>query len=545
MNGYDLVAEILRKEGVDWMACFPANPLIEVIAKHSIRPVIFRSERAGIHAADGYSRLMDGEKFGVFCMQRGPGSENAFGGVAQAFGDGIPVLILADSDVTTNQDMTVSFRTPKNFRHISKWADTVRSPERISAMFRRAFNEMRTGRPGPVVLELPRDVMAADVPEAAQNYVAARAGKFLPPQSDITSAVDALLNAKRPLIWSGQGTLMGAASESLTELAEIAGIPVMTTMPGKSGFNETHPLSLGATNLTYSGQARKWLHESDVVFAVGTSMSGTHYGQRPPDGKTLIHCSADPSDINRDYDIDIPLPGDAKLVLDAMIEIAKGKVSEPGHGRRVETEREIKESRDPWMESWQPILTSDEVPINPYRVIWEMDQMIDHDTSVVTHDAGHPRDQMMPFYTATVPHSYIGWGKTTHLGYGLGLMIGAKMAKPERFCVSFMGDAAFGHCGMDVETAVRNNIPITIVVINNSGMGGYKEGMPTAYEQYGASVLSGNYAALAESLGAKGIRVEQPDGIGAALQQARSENESGNTVLVEIITSMENRMSKP
>jgi thiamine pyrophosphate-dependent acetolactate synthase large subunit-like protein len=274
-------------------------------------------------------------------------------------------------------------------------------------------------------------------------------------------------------------------------------------------------------------------------------MSGTHYGQRPPDGKTLIHCSADPADINRDYDIDMPLPGDAKLVLDAMIEIAKRKVSEPGHGRRAETEREIKESRDPWMESWKPVLTSDEVPINPYRVIWEMDQVIDHDTSVVTHDAGHPRDQMMPFYTATVPHSYIGWGKTTHLGYGLGLMIGAKMAKPERFCVSFMGDAAFGHCGMDVETAVRNNIPITIVVINNSGMGGYKEGMPTAYEQYGASALSGNYAALAESLGAKGIRVEQPDGVGAALKQARAENESGNTVLVEIITSMENRMSKP
>ena len=122
------------------MACFPANPLIEVIAKHSIRPVIFRTERAGIHAADGYSRLMDGEKFGVFCMQRGPGSENSFGGVAQAFGDGIPVLVLADSDVTTNQDMTVSFRTPKNFRHITKWADTIRSPERIASMFRRALN---------------------------------------------------------------------------------------------------------------------------------------------------------------------------------------------------------------------------------------------------------------------------------------------------------------------------------------------------------------------------------------------------------------------
>jgi acetolactate synthase-1/2/3 large subunit len=321
------------------------------------------------------------------------------------------VLILADSDVTANQDMTVTFRTPKNFRHVTKWADTIRSPERIAPMFRRAFNEMRTGRPAPILLELPRDVMAAEVSETGQGYIAAKAGKFLPPQSDIASAVDALLNAKRPVIWSGQGVLMGAASERLTEFAELASIPVMTTMPGKSGFDETHPLSLGATNLTYSGQARKWLDDSDVVFAIGTSMSGTHYGQRPPAGKTMIHCSADPADINRDYDIDIPLPGDAKLVLDAMIENAGSKVSEPGHGRRAQVEQEIGEVRGPWIDSWMPILTSDEVPINPYRVIWEMEKTLDHDTTIVTHDAGRPRDQMMPFYSGTVPHSYIGWAR--------------------------------------------------------------------------------------------------------------------------------------
>ena len=152
---------------------------------------------------------------------------------------------------------------------------------------------------------------------------------------------------------------------------------------------------------------------------------------------------------------------------------------------------------------------------------------------------------MMPFYSGTVPHSYIGWGKTTHLGYGLGLMIGAKLAKPERFCVSFMGDAAFGHCGMDIETAVRNEIPVTVVVINNSGMGGYKEGMPTAYERYGSSALSGDYAAVAEALGAKAIKVVRPDEVSAALGQARLANENGDTCLVEIVTSMENRMSKP
>lgn len=461
MKGIDFVASILRQEGTEWMACFPANALIEAAAKQSIRPIIFRTERTAIHAADGYSRTMDGKKFGVFCMQRGPGAENSFGGVAQAFGDGVPMLVLADSDVMSNQDLSVTFRAPKNFRHITKWADTVRSADRIAPMFRRAFNELRTGRPGPVLLELPRDVMGAEVPDESAVYRPPYSGRFLPPEEDISAAVDALISAEKPVIWSGQGTLMAGASELLTEFAELTGTPVMTTMPGKSGFNETHPLSLGSTNLTCSAQATRWLEDSDVLFAIGTSMSGTHYGQHVPDGKLIIHSTSNPADFNQTYDIDMPLPGDARLVLEAMIANAKGKVSSRGHGRSEQTEQEIAQIRDSWLDKWKPLLESDDVPVNPYRVIHELEKSLDHDTTVLTHDAGHPRDQIMPFYSATVPHGYIGWGKTTHLGYGLGLMMGAKLAMPDRFCVSFMGDTALGHCGMDIETAAREKIPVT------------------------------------------------------------------------------------
>ena len=216
-----------------------------------------------------------------------------------------------------------------------------------------------------------------------------------------------------------------------------------------------------------------------------------------------------------------------------------------GRKNQTEVQREIAQARDRWLKQWTPLLTSNQRPMNPYRVIRDLDNTLDRENSIVTHDAGHPRDQMMPFYTATAPHSYIGWGKTTHLGYGIGLMIGAKIAHPDKFCLNVMGDAAFGQAGLDIETAVRAGTPITTVVINNHGMGGYPGHMPTAYELYGASALSGDYAKVAEGLGAVGIHVNEPDSIVPAVKRAQQLNAEGHTCLIEIATKEENRMSLP
>jgi thiamine pyrophosphate-dependent acetolactate synthase large subunit-like protein len=542
MKGIELVARILKQEGVTWIACFPANQLIEVAAKQSIRPIIFRTERAGLHAADGFSRLMDGKQFGVFCMQRGPGAENAFGGVAQAYGDAVPILVLADADSTDRFGVEPRFSAPKNFQHITKWADAIIRPDRIAASFRRAYQELRSGRPGPVLLELPRDVMAAEVPENAAKYFSPKPARSTSAASEVKDAVKALLGAERPLIWAGQGVLYAGATKELRELVELTGIPVTTTMPGKSAIDERHPLALGSANRTAPLPVWKWLKESDVLLAVGSSLTRTGYGITIPDGKVLIHNTTWPSDINKDYDVDIPLAGDAKLVLQAVMEEVKAAIGNKPRDAKA-TKAEIAEIRKQWMAEWTPLLTSNEAPVNPYRVIAEIEKTLDRENSVVTHDAGHPRDQMMPFYTATTPHSYVGWGKTTHLGYGIGLMIGAKMAMPNRFCMNFMGDAAFGQAGLDIETAVRAGTPITTVVINNEGMGGYPQNMPTAFELYGASSLSGDYAKVAEGLGAVGIKVEKAEGVAPALKQAQRLNAEGKTCLIEVRTSMENRMS--
>jgi len=196
------------------------------------------------------------------------------------------------------------------------------------------------------------------------------------------------------------------------------------------------------------------------------------------------------------------------------------------------------------MTEWTPLLTSDETPLNTYRVIHEINQNLDHDNSIVTHDAGAPRDSLVPFYTATTPHSYIGWGKTTHLGFGIPLMIGAKMAQPDKFCLNFMGDGAFGMSGLDIETAVRCEIPITTVVLNNGGMATYPGGFPTARETFGVSHMQGSYAKIAEGMGATGIVVKTPAEMAAALKKAQVLNGEGTTVLIDVHSNMEAKKSR-
>ena len=292
-------------------------------------------------------------------------------------------------------------------------------------------------------------------------------------------------------------------------------------MPGKSAFDERHPLALGAGSGATTLPAHRWLSESDVLLALGSSLTRTFYGQRIHPGKTLIQNTNNPDDINKDETVDIALIGDAQLTLQALIDEVKAQVGEQGTGDAAQIQAEVAAVRKQWHDEWMPILTSDEVPLNTYRVIHEIDQTLDRENSIVTHDAGAPRDSIVPFFTATAPHSYIGWGKTTHLGFGIPLMIGAKLAQPDKFCLNLMGDGAFGMSGLDIETAVRAEVPITTVVLNNGGMATYPGGFPTAREQYGVSHMQGSYAKIAEGMGAVGIVVKAVAEMGPALQEAQ------------------------
>ena len=543
MNVIEAVARILKLEGVEWVSCFPSNQLIEAVAKEGIRTIMFRQERGALMAADGYSRMYDRNKFGVIITQGGPGSENSMGGIAQAFSDNVPILYLPGGPALGQYSVRPNFSPARTYQTVSTLAEVIVQPGQVGNVMRRAFHALRNGRPGPVIVEIPADVGVQEIPDAALDYQPPKRWRQSPTTGDIKDAANLLLNAKKPVIWSGMGVLFSGATEELRELAELTEIPVYCTLPGKSSFDERHPLALGAGSSATSLPARRWLQESDVLFAVGSSMTRTSYGQPIPDGKVIIHNVESIEDINKDFSVDVGLPGDAKLALQALIEEVKAQIGEQGRKGQTKVAEEISAIRDGWMAEWTDILNSDEVPINTYRVIGELERTLDHDNSIVTHDAGAPRDTIMPFYRATVPHSYIGWGKTTHLGYGIPLMIGAKLAKPEKFCLNFMGDGAFGMSGLDIETSVRAGAPITTIVLNNGGMATYPGGYPTASELFGTTHMTGDYAKIAEGLGAVGITVTQPGEVSKALEKARQLNADGKTVLIDIHTNLEARRS--
>lgn len=544
MNGIEQIVQILKQEGVEWLACFPSNPLIEEAAKAGIRPITFRHERGAVMAADGYSRTSDRQHFGVVAVQSQAGAENAMGGLAQAYADNIPILMLPGGINLNQIAVRPNFSAMHNYQGVVKQVEAIYAPNQVSNVMRRAFHALRNGTPGPVVVELTGDVCAQEVPTDAEPYRSPKLVRQVPATSDIKDAVKALLAAKKPVIWAGAGVLFAGATAELKTLAELTGTPVFCTMPGKSAFDERHPLALGAGSGATTLPARRWLQECDVLLALGSSLTRTHYGQPIPLGKTLIQNTNNPDEINKDEAVDIGLVGDAKLTLLALIDEVKAQIGEQGVGDFGQVPSAIAALKAEWLNEWMPLLTSDEEPLNTYRVIHAINETLDRENSIVTHDAGAPRDSIVPFYTATTPHSYIGWGKTTHLGFGIPLMIGAKLAHPDKFCLNLMGDGAFGMSGLDIETAARAEVPITTVVLNNGGMATYPGGFPVARERYGVSHMQGNYAQIAEGMGAVGITVHTVAEMAPALQQAQQLNAGGKTVLIDVHSNMEGRRSR-
>lgn len=544
MKVLDAVARILKAEGIEWAGCFPSNNLIEAVAEVGINPVMFRQERGAAMAVDGFSRMRNREEFGVLITQGGPGSENTMGGLAQAYADNVPILYLPGGPAVSARSVKPNFSPARTYESVSVSAEVIFQPGQVASIMRRAFHALRNGRAGPVIVEIPADVGEMEVDDSVvSSYSPPKRHKFAPDPAEIKEAVRLLLAAKKPVIWSGMGVLMSGASPELTELAEISQIPVYCTMPGKSGFDQRHPLALGSGSSATSLQARTWLQESDVLLGVGTSLTRTGYGQPIPDGKVMIHNTETVADLNKDYNVDVGLVGDTKLTLAMMVNEVKAQLAGEDRKGSSELADQIAEINDKWMAEWSEALNSNETPITPYRVIGEMINVLDKENSIVTHDAGAPRDIIMPFYPGTVPHSYVGWGKTTHLGYGIPLMTGVKMACPDKFCMNIMGDGAFGMSGLDIETSVRAGAPITTIVLNNGGMATYPGGYPTARESFGTTYMTGDYAKIAEGLGAVGITVTKPEEIASALEQAKQLNAEGKTVLIDVHSNMEDRRS--
>ena len=542
MKVVDAVAKVLKAEGVEYLFAYPVNPIIEAAAKLDIRPIIVRQERIGLHMADAMSRMTSGEKIGVFCMQSGPGSENAFGGVAQAYGDSAPIVVLPGGYSRSVTQIQPNFNSALNYRHVTKSCEQVTMPEAVPEAMRRAFTQVRNGRPRPALVEFPSDLFGEEISDSFDPDPVP-AVRYGPDSSSIEAAAESLLDAECPVIYAGQGVHYAQAWDSLKELAELLGAPVTTSLGGKSAFPEDHPLALGSGGRAIPKPVHHFLQKTDLILGIGCSFTRTGFGVRIPEGKRVIHATLDPADINKDVPVETALVGDAGLILEGLVEAVRDRSNGASEERTAAVTGEISAVKAEWLEQWKAKLTSDEVPVSPYRVISDLLHTVDVKNTIITHDAGSPRDQMSPFWQSVEPLTYIGWGKTTQLGYGLGLAMGAKLARPDHLCVNVWGDAAIGFTGMDFETAVRERIPILSVLFNNFSMAIEIPIMPVSTEKFRSTDISGHYADMAKAFGGYGERVETPDQIIPAIQRGIQKTQEGVPALLEFITAKETQIS--
>ena len=546
MRGGDAVIHALEKEGVEYITGFAGSgeaPLWPALrASQSIKVFSTRHERQGVEIADGYARATG--KVGVALTGTGPGATNTLTGIAGAFADNVPVLLLMGQHPLGSMGREIQQEVSATiFDSMVKWRGAMSRVEDVPAIMRRAFTALRSGSPGPVVLELPADVLSSEAPDSVLEYEPVGPGrKAAADPADIERAADVLVNAGFPVMNVGGGVLSAEAWDEARELAELLSMPVASTLVGKGAFPENHPLSLGGgvypRSRYASGQALHINRKADVVLAVGNSfrLPNATDGRPIPSQVKLIHINADPGDLNKIYQADFPILADAKLALRSLIDAVRDRLGPGFGGIKEEVAVEIQRAKAKWLGEWQSVFDDDSTPTNGYRVVRELMRAVDPDRTIALHDAGGSRGYLSPFWVATKPRSYIGMGGMAAMGWSLGAAIGAKLGRPDHLVVHVLGDASFGMVGMEVETAVRMELPTLTVLLNNGGTGGGLMAMdrpnaaPAAMAQ-----LGGNFTMVAQGLGAHAERVEQPGDLASAFRRAIQATEAGQAALVEVM----------
>ena len=546
MRGGDAVIHALEKEGVQYITGFagggetPLWPALRL--SQSIQVFSSRHERLGVEIADGYARATG--KVGVALTGTGPGATNALTGIAGSFADNIPVLLLMGQHPLGSMGKDIQQEVPSSiFDSFVKWKGTMSRVEDIPGIMRRAFTTLRSGSPGPVVLEMPQDVLSTEAPDDVLNYEPVGPGRRAAPDSaDIEKAADILVNASFPILNLGGGVLAAEAWDEARELAEMLSMPVATTLVGKGVFPENHPLSLGGgvypRSKYASGQALHINRKADAVLAVGNSFrlpNGTD-GRPIPPGVKLIHVNADPADLNKIYQADVPILADAKLALRDLIDAVRDRLGPGRGGIKEEVVADIQQAKAKWLAEWEPVFTDSSTPTSGYRVVHDLMQVVDLDRTIAIHDAGGSRGYLSPFWEANKPRNYIGMGGMAAMGWSMGAAVGAKLGRPDHLVLHVIGDASFGMTGMEIETAARMGLSTLTVLLNNGGTGGGLMSMdqpnmaPPAMAE-----LGGNFSQLAQALGAYSERVEQPADLSAAFRRAIQATESGQAAMVEVM----------
>jgi acetolactate synthase-1/2/3 large subunit len=531
----------LKAEGVRWVATFPSSPVNEVLAEEGVRHVMARDERVATAIADGFTRVSNGKQFGVTTNMGGinaAGVQYAYGALAQAYEDSSPVLCITGGQ-SANDWQTSRYDIQRGFETVTKWTGYINRPERVPEYVRRAYTYLKTGHPAPVLIQFPTDMVNQEYDETGYPYHTVKGWKSAGDTRDVEVAVRAILKAKNPLIYAGQGVFSADACNELKELVELLQIPVMSTLLGKSNFPENHPLYIGVRGIPVS----HFLESADLVFGIGTSFNKLRFSHIVPNAqqKVLIQTAIDEFDINKNYNINHAIIGDAKLVLQQVIAEVKKQTGSDGRPQNEKVRETIGSLKDEKAKKYESALTATGKPINPYRVYSDIMQTIDLDNSILTHDSGNTRDQLSTIWESTVPHGFVGWGNVSTLGFGLGCALGAKLAYPERTVVNVTGEAGFGYFAGSLEVGVREKIPIITVHINNGGFAGYGPGFWGAGHHPSTSTVTPSTiyssAKIGEGSGLHSERVDDPDEIIPAFKRAVKATKKGQPALLEMICS--------
>ncbi|HEV8343725.1 MAG TPA: thiamine pyrophosphate-binding protein [Candidatus Binatia bacterium] len=528
ITGAEAVVEMLKAHGVEIIfgLCGDTSlPFYDALArlKHGMRHILTRDERSAAYMADGYARVSG--KVGVCEGPSGGGATYILPGLAEANESSVPVLCI-------NSDISVSARGRYTLteldqgalmRPVTKWNAVLDRSQDIPRVFRAAFNEMTTGRPGATHIALPFDVQNGPVDRndvwgegSLGQYPAHRVA---PDPFFVELAAKLLRTASRPVFVCGGGVVIAGAEQELLQLAERLSAPVATSVSGKGSISEEHPLAIGVVGSNGgTPETRAVVDEVDLVVFVGCragSVTTERWRHPAPDKVNVIHLDVDPAVLGANYRVDVPLVGDAKLTLAALNE-ALATVQRPLDASAVKKAKEQKFAK------FHALARSEDKPIRPERVVAELTQALDPDAIVVA-DPGTP----CPYFSAYYPVRGTGrrfFSNRAHgaLGYSMSAAIGAHFARPDVKSVSVMGDGSFGFTCGELETVVRHRLPITFIVISNGTYGWIKAGQKSGYgaRYFAVDFDTTDHAAVAAAYGVKSWRVTEPSDLGKALKEA-------------------------
>ncbi len=517
MRGADAIVKALELEGVKHIFGIPGGAIIEVydaLFDSGIRHILTRHEQAAVHAADGYARATG--RVGVAFATSGPGATNTVTGIATAYMDSSPVVVmtgqvgrsLIGNDAFQEADIT-GITMP-----ITKHNYLVTDENEIPMIIKEAFHIAGTGRPGPVLIDLPKDVTTAEIefdyPEKVN--LPGYKPKYSGHPRQIKRAAELIMKAERPVILAGGGVILSNATEELTKLAETIPAYVATSLMGKGAIPETHPLSLGFVGMHGAKYANYAVQESDLIIAVGIRFSDRTTGRVSdfaPHAK-IIHIDIDPAEIGKNVDVDVPIVGDAKLILNEL-------VKHINHRKRKEWESKVEE----WRRAY-PLKFKDDGKLKPQYIIqkiWELQP-----DAIVTTEVGQNQMWAAQYFKVNRPRQFITSGGLGTMGFGFPAAVGVKTAFPEKQVVDIAGDGSFLMNIQELATCVDFGINVKVMVLNNMFLGMVRQWQELFYdERYSATCLKCkemSFEKIAEGFGAVGITVEKQSEVEDALKEA-------------------------